>query len=150
MRPAAWHQVPIELAAAVVVAAQRAHHETGGLFDPRVLDALLAWGYDRTFAEVAASRRRSGADPTSLPGVPAGTGATPRPTPAAPWEPVVLPGGLDSPGTGLVNLGGTPIDLGGIGKGLAVRWAAAELVGAGRRCSWTPAGTSGRRSGAGR
>jgi thiamine biosynthesis lipoprotein len=124
----AWHQVPIELAEAVV-AAQRAHHETGGLFDPRVLDALLAWGYDRTFAEVVAG---SGADPTSLPGVPAGTGVTPRPTPPGPWEPVVLPGGIDSPGTGLVNLGGTPIDLGGIGKGLAVRWAAAELVGAGR------------------
>jgi thiamine biosynthesis lipoprotein len=34
-------------------------------------------------------------------------------------------------GRGLLNLGGTPIDLGGIGKGLAARWAAAELDGAG-------------------
>jgi len=30
-----------------------------------------------------------------------------------------------------IHLGGRQIDLGGIGKGLAVRWAAAELAGAG-------------------
>ena len=130
--PAAWHEVPVELAAAVDEAA-RAHRETGGLFDPRVLDALLAWGYDRTFAQVAGASvvaDTGSQDPAALPGVPDGHGATARPAPAAPWQPTVLPGGDASRG-GLLNLGGTPIDLGGIGKGLAVRWAAAELDGAG-------------------
>lgn len=125
--PAAWHEAPVELAAAVDEAA-RAHRETGGLFDPRVLDALLAWGYDRTFAQVAGTAAAGSDDPTALPGVPDGRGATARPVPGAPWQPTVLPGGE---GRGLLNLGGTPIDLGGIGKGLAVRWAAAELDGVG-------------------
>lgn len=120
--PGAWHQVPDELADALLEA-QRAHRETAGLFDPRVLDALLAWGYDRTFAEVV-----GGTDPAALPGVPDGRGAPARPVPAEPWEPVVL---SERPGRALVQLGGTPIDLGGIGKGLAVRLAAAELRDAG-------------------
>jgi thiamine biosynthesis lipoprotein len=46
-----------------------------------------------------------------------------HPTPRATWEPSVT-------GT-LINLGGSPIDLGGIGKGLAVRHAAAALADAG-------------------
>ena len=129
--PAAWHEVPVELAAAVDEAA-RAHRETGGLFDPRVLDALLTWGYDRTFAQVTGASLAvdpgGSQDPAALPGVPDGRGATARPVPAAPWQPTVLPG---ADGRGLLNLGGTPIDLGGIGKGLAARWAAAELEGAG-------------------
>ncbi|WP_372593447.1 FAD:protein FMN transferase [Actinotalea sp.] len=118
--PHAWHRVPRELGEAVAEA-HRAHRETGGLFDPRVLDALIAWGYDRTFAVAI------GSDPTSLPGV-GGSGVPARPVPGEPWQPVVLPGG---PAGDLLHLGGVPIDLGGIGKGLAVRGAAAELAGTG-------------------
>ncbi len=108
------------------MAAHRAHHETGGLFDPRVLGALLAWGYDRTFADVV------GSAPTRRPCRRArpGPGRVALPTPAEPWEPVVLPGDRRA-WTGSGQPRRTPIDLGGIGKGLAVRWAAAELVGAG-------------------
>ncbi len=120
--------------------AQRAHHETDGLFDPRVLDALLAWGYDRTFADVvggpAVTRPRC---PACRPGpVPC---AAPAPTgPGSPWCSPVASTAPDGAG----HLGGTPIDLGGIGKGLAVRSAAAELAGAPEPpCSWTPAVTSG-------
>jgi thiamine biosynthesis lipoprotein len=47
---------------------------------------------------------------------------------AAPWRPQVV----EHDGVWQVCLGGHPIDLGGIGKGLAVRWAAAELIAAGR------------------
>ncbi len=81
--PAAWHEVPVELAAAVDEAA-RAHRETGGLFDPRVLDALLTWGYDRTFAQVAGASLVVGTgsqDPTALPGVPDGAAPPPAPCP---------------------------------------------------------------------
>lgn len=121
-RPDDWHDVPETLAGAVVEAV-RAHQETGGLFDPRVLDSLLAWGYDRTlpFAD-----RRSDDGP-DLPVV--GTRARPRqPRPRQPWAPGVRREGA----RWFVRLDGLPIDLGGIGKGLAVRWAAAELAGAGR------------------
>ena len=62
-RPSSWHLVPPELADAVQEA-ERAHRVTGGLFDPRVLDTLLAWGYDRTFDEVAAASQAA----TALPG----------------------------------------------------------------------------------
>lgn len=116
--PDAWHRVPVVLAQALAEA-ERAHLATGGIFDPRVLPALVDWGYDRTFAELATA-------------VPADADAhrTPRP-PAHPlrgrWQPVVLPGA----GEPLVSLGGEPVDLGGIGKGLAVRAAAAELAGSG-------------------
>ncbi len=124
-KPSAWHVVPDELADAVEQA-ELAHRVTGGLFDPRVLDVLLAWGYDRTFDEVI------GASPDAA-SVPAWSGA-PVPGPSAvhsvarePWRPTVLAGTGQRP----INLGGTAIDLGGIGKGLAVRRAALELAGAG-------------------
>jgi thiamine biosynthesis lipoprotein len=124
--PGAWHVVPAELAEAVREA-EAAHLATGGLFDPRVLATLLAWGYDRTFDAVADADGawslvwdQAGLTPSPVPG-------TSGPVAPGPWQPSVLSGARAS----LVNLGGTPIDLGGIGKGLAVRRAAAELVGAG-------------------
>jgi len=120
--PSGWHLVPAELAEAVREA-ETAHRATDGLFDPRVLATLLAWGYDRTFDAVANFAGRwsltwdqAGVAPSSV-----------RPAAIGRWQPGVLPGD----GASLVNLGGTPIDLGGIGKGLAVRRAAAELAGAG-------------------
>ncbi|WP_421740835.1 FAD:protein FMN transferase [Cellulomonas sp.] len=112
--PDAWHLVP-DVVADAVLEAERAHRETDGLFDPRVLDALLAWGYDRSLpfadGDVTTSATASGAPLVE------------------PWRPTVRPG--RRPG---LHLGGRPVDLGGIGKGLAVRRAAAELAGAG--ASW--------------
>jgi thiamine biosynthesis lipoprotein len=112
--PTAWHAVPEECYLAVAEAA-RAHLETDGLFDPRVLDTLVALGYDRTLPF------RSG---VSLAG--AGQAITTRvPDAAAPWRP-----GLD-PESRSIRLGVDRIDLGGIGKGLAVRLAARALARAG-------------------
>lgn len=108
--PDAWHVVPSTLAQAVQEAS-RASHLTNGLFDPRVLEVLLAWGY------------RDGAPGDVVPG----TGATRAPADDGPWRPRVV----QRDGVWHLNLGGRPIDLGGIGKGLAVRWAADALAGAG-------------------
>ncbi|MCG2801435.1 MAG: FAD:protein FMN transferase [Cellulomonas sp.] len=118
--PDAWHRVPRELAEAVAEA-ERAYRHTGDLFDPRVLDVLLAWGYDRTFDEVLAS-------PTDPAGIGVLVSAVAPPAARAPWRPTVLPA---AEGRSLLHLGGDAIDLGGIGKGLAVRRAALELAGAG-------------------
>ena len=109
--PRGWHEVPEECFAAVSEAA-RAHLQTDGRFDPRVLRTLQAYGYDRSLAfrsgDVAVDAGPH--QPTRARGT---------------WRP-----GLDA-ARGAVRIGRDPIDLGGIGKGLAVRWAAAELVGAG-------------------
>ena len=109
-RPGEWHTVPQVLFDAVE-AAHAAYEETGGAFDPRVLGDLVRLGYDRSLPF---------ADGVAVP-------AAPRPTtrPTTPWRPRLRPG--RTPG---VHLGGAPIDLGGIGKGLAVRWASQVLRGA--------------------
>ncbi|HET9517770.1 MAG TPA: FAD:protein FMN transferase [Actinoplanes sp.] len=110
----AWHRVPEECFVAVAEAA-RAHVETEGLFDPRVLDTLVWLGYDRTLPfrskDVTISLAKD---------------RPPRRTDLGVWRP-----GLD-PGASSIRLGPHRIDLGGIGKGLAVRLAAAALAGAGR------------------
>ncbi len=121
--PDAFHLLPAVLAQAVAQAAE-AHRASDGLFDPRVLDTLLDWGYDRTFAEVAAGTAAGPADLPGEPGQPV-TGAR-VPHQRGVWEPVVLAGGDQR-----MVRPGARIDLGGIAKGLAVRWAAAELAGAG-------------------
>jgi FAD:protein FMN transferase len=117
--PDSWHEVPAELFDAVAEAAA-AHIETGGAFDPRVLRALQSYGYDRSLPFEAGVVEVAG--PSSAAGPP----AQPAPSAAGPWQP-----GLGADGLWL-RLGPDPIDLGGIGKGLAVRWAAEQLVGAGR------------------
>jgi thiamine biosynthesis lipoprotein len=107
----AWNDVPEECYLAVEQAA-RSHQETGGLFDPRVLDTLVALGYDRTLpfrsGRVAVTGKRG-----------------PATVPVTSWRP-----GLD-PARRSIRLGAARIDLGGIGKGLAVRLAATKLVDAG-------------------
>lgn len=114
--PDSWHDAPVPLAGAVL-AAHRAYQATEGLFDPRVIDTLTRWGYDRTLPFD---------DPDlDLGGVSVSPAAPP---PATEWRPQVVEGQLGW----RVHLGGTPIDLGGIGKGLAVRWAAEELAATGR------------------
>lgn len=116
--PGEWHEVPGTFARAVAEAA-RAHAETGGLFDPRVHDVLVAWGYDRSLPFAGGAVAVAGQGPAE----PAEHVLASR----APWRPQVRRDG----GRYLVHLDGARIDLGGIGKGLAVRWAAARLTDAG-------------------
>jgi thiamine biosynthesis lipoprotein len=83
--------------ARALTAAHRAHRVTGGRFDPRVVEVLERIGYL---------------------GVPQG-----HPAPASARRARIL----DRAGrAGPVSVG-SPVDLGGIGKGLALRWAAAAL-----------------------
>jgi len=110
----AWHAVPEECYLAVAEAA-RAHLETGGLFDPRVLDTLVGLGYDRTLP-FRSGVSLTGAGRAVAARVAAGAGL---------WQP-----GLD-PQSRSIRLGVDRIDLGGIGKGLAVRLAARALARAG-------------------
>jgi thiamine biosynthesis lipoprotein len=89
-----------------LVSSDRAHRITGGRFDPRVLADLDRLGY-------------RGADVTTMGGE--------RPSVAT------EPAGhrvVERTGRHGVSLA-RPVDLGGIGKGLALRWAAADLVGGG-------------------
>lgn len=85
---------------------------TAGRFDPSVIDALEALGYDRDFDEV-----RAGA------------------AAAAPAAPPPVPGLADvtvDRATGLVQFpAGLRVDPGGLGKGLAADLAAVEAVAAG-------------------
>lgn len=102
-----WVVVPERLWLALD-AASGAWALTGGRFDPTVLGRLVELGYDRTFPRV----------PAAGPAV-EGAGAVPG------WGGV----GLD-PARRAVRLpAGTGIDLGGIGKGLAVDLAAELLTG---------------------
>jgi thiamine biosynthesis lipoprotein len=89
-----------------------ARERTGGLFDPTVHDALVAAGYDRTFAEVAPAAP------------PAASTTTPR-----------CAGRVSvDPGTGLIELEpGVRLDLGGIAKGDAVD-RACDILGAAGPC----------------
>jgi len=96
---------------AALVAAERARRVTGGAFEPRILRDLERLGYG---------------------GVPAKGGATP----AVPISRGAHGGGLATfedgrwlhcdPRRALAAVA-APVDLGGIGKGLALRWAAASL-----------------------
>ena len=93
---------------AALTAAAYAYERTGGRFDPRVHDDLRRLGYTRSMGfetgqvEVVAAEVDGRAE---LP----------------PWQPT-----FDAR-EGTVNLDGFQVDLGGIGKGLAVRWASAVL-----------------------
>lgn len=94
---------------AAVTEAFRAHRMTGGLFDPRVLGTLRRLGYGRSLPFAAADLTVDG-DPHA-----------PSPETAGPWTPRF------DPDRRAVRIGPHPIDLGGIGKGLAVRWAAEAI-----------------------
>ncbi len=110
-----WHVVAQECYDAIS-AAYDAHLATDGLFDPRVLTVLTSYGYDSSLP--FDSRRLT---------LPESTSAAPRRRRLGRkgWKP-----GLD-PQRRAVKVGPEPIDLGGIGKGLAVRWATSELRTAG-------------------
>ena len=125
-----WWAVPPRCYAAIREAA-RAYELTGGRFDPRVLRALHAIGYDRSLPFAGGPVEVDGSEP--FVGV------------DAPWQP-----GFDDE-RGAVRIGAVPIDLGGIGKGLALRWAveqirdqcAAFLIEAGGDCYLAGDGPSG-------
>ncbi len=131
-RPDRWHRVPPVLARAIEEA-HRAYLRTGGLFDPRILGDLVRLGYDRTLvfgAEEIDTLRPPGSRP-----------------PLDPWRPRFRGGRHPE-----IHLGGLPVDLGGIGKGLAVRWAAERLrpdlgsflIAAGGDCAAVGPGPEGR------
>jgi thiamine biosynthesis lipoprotein len=91
---------PVALSSDTIVLVERsleAWHRTGGAFDPTVLPALVAAGYDRDFRELDAS------EPPSA-----------HPTAAAPGC-----AGIVVNGRHVTLPGGVQIDGGGIGKGLA-------------------------------
>ena len=93
-----------------LVAAQQAWSETAGRFDPTVLDALEAAGYDVTFVALPRSGLLRASGPS------AGLGA------------VVL----DPAALTITRPPGLRIDLGGIGKGLAADLVAEGIVDRGR------------------
>lgn len=103
----AWQEVPRRCFEAIREAA-RTYELTAGRFDPRVLRALRAMGYDRSLP-FAGTEVVTDADGPF-------TGVD------APWRPE-----FDA-SRRAVRVGTVPIDLGGIGKGLALRWAA-EAIG---------------------
>ncbi len=115
--PDEWHEVPSILADAIGLS-RSAHRVTDGLFDPRVGSTLAAWGYDRSFDRIATETVDATVWDIAIHRTRRDT-ASPRPT----WTPQVS--------GSMVNIGGSPLDFGGIGKGLAVRNAAAALAGAG-------------------
>jgi thiamine biosynthesis lipoprotein len=79
-------------------ACDRAHRLTEGRFDPRVIDRLEAWGYRGAYVESTTT--------------PAALGSAARIVERVDRRRVRLP---------------HPIDLGGIGKGLALRWSADRI-----------------------
>ncbi|UQX87384.1 FAD:protein FMN transferase [Jatrophihabitans telluris] len=89
-----------------------AHRATGGRFDPRVLTSLLAIGYNRSFAFTHKPERT---DPVTV-------DLSATATAASGWAPDFDPDGS------AIRLGSHPIDLGGIGKGFALRRARQALV----------------------
>ncbi|MEO9180911.1 MAG: FAD:protein FMN transferase [Acidimicrobiales bacterium] len=101
-----WHVVPDVLYRAVEEA-YGAHVLTDGRFDPRVHDTLVALGYSRSLHFDERDDVTTSNNVVS--------------TPRAPWRLGQLPARR------ALHLGGATIDLGGIGKGLAVRWASAKL-----------------------
>ena len=91
-----------------LVEAHSAYRRTLGRFDPRVLDDLVRLGYEHSYTRAVPAPRS-----------PAATLA-PRPV-LTEWRPAFRGA------TQQVRLGPHAVDLGGIGKGLAVRWAAERL-----------------------
>lgn len=86
-----------------IAEAFQAYNETKGLFDPRILNDLVRLGYEKSFAQ-------------TIPQPHAELEPHPR-KPLPRWEPLFRE-------PSYVSVGDAPIDLGGIGKGLALRWAA--------------------------
>ena len=100
-----WTRVSIEVAS-VVGLALAAWRETGGRFDPTVLDAVIAAGYDRDFDEILAGARAA----------------------LRPPRPCGRAGEVQLVGRRLWMPAGVGLDLGGIAKGWTVDVAAEAAV----------------------
>ena len=98
-----------------ISAAYEAHLITSGLFDPRTVETLTALGYGSTLAFEAQSIALDSSSLATLPKV----------KPTRTWKPKF------DRARDAVRIGDEPIDLGGIGKGLAVRWSSEVLRDAG-------------------
>lgn len=109
-----WAPVPQHCFDAIA-AAKEAYDTTGGLFDPRTLKALTAYGYGTS---LPFESEQISID--QVPSLPPSRSSRPRT-----WKPRFDADRL------AVRVGDEPIDLGGIGKGLAVRWSSQVLVDAG-------------------
>jgi thiamine biosynthesis lipoprotein len=98
----------------LVTAALAWHERTGGIFDPTVLSSLLAYGYDRTFAEVQAEQAAN-LPPAQRNDLPSSAGkpalGNARAVRLGPGRQILLPAGVG-------------LDLGGIAKG----WAAQQVA----------------------
>lgn len=114
---AQWTPVPPLLFEALATAATLSAL-TGGLYNPGVLPALEAAGYDRSFERLVQPQPGDhAAQAAAFPDTPRS-----EPPPPRPFE-------LDHERRAVRLLPGVRLDLGGIGKGLAVDAAAAELAG---------------------
>ncbi len=105
--PRRWHELPRSCYDAIR-AAHEAYLATEGRFDPRVLRSLELHGYDRSLPFATGGVQVN----LELPAI------TPD---RRRWRPK-----FDETRRA-VRLGSAPVDLGGIGKGLAVRWAMAAV-----------------------
>lgn len=104
--PTRWHRVPPVLFRALEEA-YAAYERTRGVFDPRVLSDLVSLGYDASMRFDSDEHRLSARDEDV--------------TRRGPWTP------LFRVHKNAVWLGES-VELGGIGKGLAVRWASEVLA----------------------
>ncbi|NNN19875.1 MAG: FAD:protein FMN transferase [Acidimicrobiaceae bacterium] len=104
--PAHWHSVTPYCFKAIEEAF-RAYVMTHGLFDPRVLSDLLALGYKESWTTGIPESRIENADQVR------------KPLPV--WTPMFK-------GDNHILAGEFPLDLGGIGKGLALRWSGKEIA----------------------
>ncbi len=95
---------------------------TGGIFDPAVLNALIASGYDRTFSAVKVEDGSTGESGVGV-SVDAGAGFTGAPQGAR----VDSSGIVLGPGRQILLPEGVGIDLGGIAKGWTIQQAAHRL-----------------------
>ena len=111
-QPADWTIVDPACFAAIELS-HAAYERTSGAFDPRVLRTLRSLGYDRSLNFSAGN-------------VTTAATATPESAVAQPWTPEF------DRARSRVRLGSDPIDLGGIGKGYAVRRGIEVLAGLGR------------------
>ncbi len=98
------------------------HSRTGGIFDPTILNALLAYGYDRPFDRILASAPQTLSQGSAAPNAEVTQHEPPhRSDPSAmhairlgPQRQITLPAGVG-------------LDLGGIAKGWAIQTAAHRL-----------------------
>jgi len=104
--PQSWHEVS-PLCFAAVHAAFDAYKTTKGIFDPRILTDLLSLGYRNSWTSGVPDSRSEQTNQERIP--------------FDEWQPRFI---MDSK----VLVGEFPIDLGGIGKGLALRWSAAAIL----------------------